>query len=69
MYSKNNRSPIRLEKRKTNKEKLQNWINKYYWYLVVIGVVVALFLFIYLCFAFVPGTESGTFYNNRTGVI
>ena len=66
---KNKQDVVRLEKQKTLKEKVVDFKNKYYWYLVIIGVCIALFLFVYLCFSFVPGTESGTVYNNRTGVI
>lgn len=60
---------IRLNKQRTYKEKVQDWIDKHYWQLAIVGVVIALILFVYLLLAFMPGTESGLVYNNRTGVI
>lgn len=67
MCFKRNKGPVRLTKQRTLKERIQNWIDKNYWYLVVIGFVATLILFIYLFLAFVPGNESGVFFNNRTG--
>ena len=61
------KDPVRLEKKKTLKEKIQNWINKYYGYLLCIGIIIAFILFVYLFLAFMPGNESGVFFNNRTG--
>lgn len=58
---------IRLDKKISTKERIQNWINRHYKSLFVIGVIVALILFVSFCLLFVPGTESGMVYNNRTG--
>ncbi|MBR3208733.1 MAG: hypothetical protein IKF82_00535 [Bacilli bacterium] len=63
------KKPVRLERELTVKERIQNWINRHYVPLFIIGIVIALFLFVSFCLLFVPGTESGIVYNNRTGVI
>lgn len=63
------KKPVRLEKKETNKEKFQNWVNRHYGVLFAIAIILAIILFVNFCFMFVPGTESGLVYNNRTGVI
>lgn len=60
---------VRLSKQLTFKEKVQNFINKHYTPLVIVGIIIALILFVAFIMAFVPGTESGLVYNNQTGVI
>ena len=69
MCFKRSKKQVRLNKRISVKEKCQKWINNNRTYLLIVGSIVALVLFVYLCLAFVPGTESGIVYNNRTGVI
>ena len=61
--------PIRLEKQVSRTEKFQNWINKHRQPLIIIGVIIALIIFVLLIMKFAPGTESGLFYNNRTRVV
>jgi len=63
------KEPIRLGKKVTMKEKIQNWINKHYGPLVIIACIIVLILLVAFIISFVPGTESGLVYNNRTGVI
>ena len=66
---KKKKEPIRLGKKVTMKERIQNWINKYYGPLLIIGSIIALILIVAFIMSFVPGTESGLVYNNRTGVM
>ncbi len=56
-------TPVRLEKQLTIAERIQNWIDKYHNYIIVAAIVVALILFVLCIMAFVPGTESGMWYN------
>lgn len=63
------KKPVRLDKKVSLAEKIQNWINRHYGYILLILILIAMFLFVYFCYMFVPGTESGLVYNNRTGVI
>jgi len=57
------KTPVRLEKQLTIAERIQNWIDKYYNYIIVVAIIVALILFVLCIMAFVPGTESGMWYN------
>ena len=57
------KTPVRLEKQLTIAERIQNWIDKYYNYIIIVAIVVALILFVLCIMAFVPGTESGMWYN------
>ena len=57
------KTPVRLEKQLTIAERIQNWIDKYHNYIIVAAIVVALILFVLCIMAFVPGTESGMWYN------
>lgn len=66
---KKKKEPIRLGKKVTMKEKIQNWINKHYGPLLIIGSIIAVILIVAFIISFVPGTESGLVYNNRTGVM
>ena len=66
---KKKKEPIRLGKEISRTEKIQNWINRHYGILVIIGIIIALILFVLLIITFIPGTESGLWYNNGTGVI
>jgi len=63
------KEPIRLNKKTTTKEKIQNWINRHYGPLFIMGSIIVLILIVVFVINFVPGTESGLVYNNRTGVI
>lgn len=56
-------TPVRLEKQLTIVERIQNWVDKYYNYIAVAAIVVALILFVLCIITFVPGTESGMWYN------
>ena len=57
------KTPVRLEKQLTMAERIQNWVDKYRNYIIVAAIVVALILFVLCIMAFVPGTESGMWYN------
>lgn len=57
------KKPVRLEKQLTIAERIQNWIDRYYNYIIVVAIIVALILFVLCIMAFVPGTESGMWYN------
>lgn len=57
------KTPVRLEKQLTIAERIQNWIDKYYNYIIIVAIIVALILFVLCIMAFVPGTESGMWYN------
>ena len=61
------KKPVKLSKKVTLKEKIQNWINAHYGPLLIIGFFVAIALFAAFLMCFFPGTESGLVYNNRTG--
>ena len=63
------KKPVKLSKKLTIKERVQNWINRHYGPLMTIAIIIALILFVSFVMTFVPGTESGLVYNNRTGVI
>lgn len=63
------KEPVRLGKKVTMKEKIQNWINRHYGPLLIIGSIIVMILVVVFIISFVPGTESGLVYNNRTGVI
>ena len=56
-------TPVRLEKQLTISERVQNWVDKYHNHIIVVAIVVALILFVLCAMAFVPGTESGIWYN------
>lgn len=60
-------TPVRLEKQLTMAERIQNWVDKYRNYIIVAAIVVALILFVLCIMAFVPGTESGMWYNRGVG--
>lgn len=55
--------PICLEKQITIAERIQSWIDKYYNYMIVAAIFVVLILFVLCTMTFVPGTESGIWYN------
>ena len=57
------KTPICLEKQITIAERIQNWIDKYYNYMIVASIFVVLILFVLCAMTFVPGTESGIWYN------
>ena len=57
------KTPICLEKQITIAERIQNWVDKYYNYMIVVAIFVVLILFVLCAMTFVPGTESGIWYN------
>lgn len=57
------KTPICLEKQITIAERIQSWIDKYYNYMIVVAIFVVLILFVLCAMTFVPGTESGVWYN------
>lgn len=57
------KTPICLEKQITIAERIQSWIDKYYNYMIVVAIFVLLILFVLGTMTFVPGTESGIWYN------
>ena len=57
------KTPICLEKQITIAERIQNWVDKYYNYMIVASIFVVLILFVLCAITFVPGTESGIWYN------
>lgn len=57
------KTPICLEKQITIAERIQSWIDKYYNYMIVASIFVVLILFVLCAMTFVPGTESGIWYN------
>lgn len=57
------KTPICLEKQITIAERIQSWIDKYYNYMIVVAIFVVLILFVLCAITFVPGTESGVWYN------
>lgn len=57
------KTPICLEKQITIAERIQNWVDKYYNYMIVASIFVVLILFVLCAMTFVPGTESGIWYN------
>lgn len=60
---KNRNTPVRLEKQVTSAEKIQMFTNKYYGYLFIIAIILIMILLVMLTITFVPGTESGVWYN------
>ena len=57
------KTPICLEKQITIAERIQNWVDKYYNYMIVASIFVVLILFVLCVITFIPGTESGIWYN------
>lgn len=57
------KTPICLEKQITIAERIQSWIDKYYNYMIVVAIFVVLILFVLCVMTFIPGTESGLWYN------
>ena len=57
------KTPICLEKQITIAERIQNWVDKYYNYMIIASIFVVLILFVLCAMTFVPGTESGIWYN------
>ena len=67
MLGKDKKKPVRLAKKVSIKENIQNWYIRNRFYLFLIACFIAMIIFLYLILAFAPGTESGVYYNNRTG--
>ena len=57
------KAPICLEKQITIAERIQSWIDKYYNHMIVVAIFVVLILFVLCVIIFIPGTESGVWYN------
>ena len=57
------KAPICLEKQITIAERIQSWVDKYYNHIIVAAIFVVLILFVLCAITFVPGTESGIWYN------
>ena len=57
------KAPICLEKQITIAERIQSWVDKYYNHMIVVAIFVVLILFVLCAMTFVPGTESGIWYN------
>ena len=57
------KTPNWKEKQITIAERIQNWVDKYYNYMIVASIFVVLILFVLCAMTFVPGTESGIWYN------
>lgn len=57
------KTPICLEKQITIAERIQSWVDEYYNYMIVVAIFVVLILFVLCAMTFVPGTESGIWYN------
>lgn len=57
------KAPICLEKQITIAERIQIWIDKYHNHIIVVAIFMVLILFVLCTITFVPGTESGIWYN------
>ena len=57
------KAPICLEKQITIAERIQSWVDKYYNHIIVVAIFVVLILFVLCVMTFIPGTESGIWYN------
>lgn len=57
------KTPICLEKQITIAERIQSWVDKYYNHMIVVAIFVVLILFVLFVMIFIPGTESGVWYN------
>lgn len=60
---KSKKKPVRLEKQVTLVDKIQNFMDKHYNYIFIIAVISILILLAMLVIIFIPGTESGIWYN------
>lgn len=63
LHKRKKQMPIRLEKQTLLEMKIQTFIDKYYFHLFIIAIVLILVLLVVLVISFVPGTESGVWYN------
>ena len=57
------KTPICLEKQITTAERIQSWVDKYHNHIIVAAIFVVLILFVLCVITFIPGTESGIWYN------
>lgn len=57
------KKPIRLSKKTPIKERIKNWVHRNYGYIIAFGFVIGIVLFAYFMLIFMPGTESGVWYN------
>lgn len=64
LYTQRNKNqPVRLDKKITLIERIQNIISKYYGIVLFVFIIIALILFVAFFLMFMPGTESGLWYN------
>lgn len=56
--------PVRLEKKLTLTEKLNNWIYRHYYELLFLIIFMMLVIFALAIFYFVGPVESGNYYNH-----
>ena len=66
---KKQKKPVRLSKKQSKKDKIRAWFSRHYYPFVIAGIFLALLLFVIFIMMFVPGTESGLYYNNFTRVV
>lgn len=62
------KKPAKLSKKLTLKERITKWYNRNKLYLYIIGMGVLMVSLVAFCIIFVPGTDSGMYYNNRGGI-
>lgn len=63
MFSHRNK-PVRLEKQLTIKEKLDKWVNKHYFTLLIILSIIIMFVLLLIVLLCIPcATESGMLRN------
>lgn len=60
-----------LHKPKTFPEKVNKWIQKYFFVIAFIAIIICLIVFIIVCFTVVgaSGVESGNYYNHIKDVV
>ena len=76
MWRRKKDKSVRLEKKVSIQEKFQKWKknNQHYVNIIlgvftILGILFALIIFALLIIKFMPGTESGSWYNGLKGVI
>ena len=57
------KKPVRLEKKVSLKTRIQKWYGDNRLYLFIGGVIVLMIVFVVGFILFMPGTESGVWYN------
>lgn len=56
--------PVRLGKKQTASEKVNNWIYRHYYELLIITIFILLVILALAIFTFVGPVESGNYYNH-----